>query len=215
MTNERTQMGATPPVAKTTSVRETKKSVPFKDAFRLQESFTAAGRAQGPRVARCAAAGASEFRPPDAPWFPRHVSCGRELCVRANESRRPDPRDIVSGAQLVWRQPGRNACAPSQPAAATVRLLCRSHDRYLRRILFDGRPGDFRLCRLEDCARNVRRLPDAFGRRCIWRPTRWELFNSRSQNLAPRKSGSCWRSEMWRCGFIRMRESLRFVLPHL
>jgi archaetidylinositol phosphate synthase len=41
MTNERTQMAATPPVAKTVSVRETKKSVPFKDAFRFQGSFTA------------------------------------------------------------------------------------------------------------------------------------------------------------------------------
>jgi archaetidylinositol phosphate synthase len=34
-------MGATPPAAKTTSVRETKKTVPFKDAFRFQKSFTA------------------------------------------------------------------------------------------------------------------------------------------------------------------------------
>jgi archaetidylinositol phosphate synthase len=41
MTNERTQMGATSPAAKTVSVRETKKSVPFKDAFRFQESLTA------------------------------------------------------------------------------------------------------------------------------------------------------------------------------
>jgi archaetidylinositol phosphate synthase len=41
MTSEGTRMGAKPAAAKTTSVRETKKSVPFKDAFRFQESFTA------------------------------------------------------------------------------------------------------------------------------------------------------------------------------
>jgi phosphatidylglycerophosphate synthase len=41
MTNEGTQIGATPPAAKTVSVREAKISVPFKDAFRFQESFTA------------------------------------------------------------------------------------------------------------------------------------------------------------------------------
>src|SRR5271169_4882245 len=42
MNNEGTQMTATPPAASKVSVREAKKSVPFKDAFRLQESFTAA-----------------------------------------------------------------------------------------------------------------------------------------------------------------------------
>jgi archaetidylinositol phosphate synthase len=42
MTDEGTQMAAAPPAATTVSVREAKKSVPFKDAFRLQESFTAA-----------------------------------------------------------------------------------------------------------------------------------------------------------------------------
>jgi archaetidylinositol phosphate synthase len=41
MTNEGTHMEATPPAAKTVSVRETKESVPFKDAVRFQESFTA------------------------------------------------------------------------------------------------------------------------------------------------------------------------------
>jgi archaetidylinositol phosphate synthase len=42
MTDEGTQMVVTSPYAKMIPVRETKKSVPFKDAFRLQESFTAA-----------------------------------------------------------------------------------------------------------------------------------------------------------------------------
>jgi archaetidylinositol phosphate synthase len=41
VTDEKTQMDATPPAAKTVSVRETKKSVPFKDALRFQQSFTA------------------------------------------------------------------------------------------------------------------------------------------------------------------------------
>ena len=41
MKNEGTQITGTPPATKTVSVRETKKSVPFKDAFRFQESFTA------------------------------------------------------------------------------------------------------------------------------------------------------------------------------
>ncbi len=40
MTNEGTQMVVTSPYAKTIPGRESKKSVPFKDAFRLQESFT-------------------------------------------------------------------------------------------------------------------------------------------------------------------------------
>ena len=42
MTDEGTQMAATLLAEKKIPVRETKKSVPFKDAFRLQESFTAA-----------------------------------------------------------------------------------------------------------------------------------------------------------------------------
>jgi archaetidylinositol phosphate synthase len=42
MTDEGTQMVVTSPYAKMIPVRETKESVPFKDAFRLQESFTAA-----------------------------------------------------------------------------------------------------------------------------------------------------------------------------
>jgi archaetidylinositol phosphate synthase len=41
MKNEGAQMTATPPAASKVSVREAKKSVPFKDAFRFQESFTA------------------------------------------------------------------------------------------------------------------------------------------------------------------------------
>ena len=41
MTDEGTPMVATSLAAKTIPVRETRKSVPFKDAFRLQESFTA------------------------------------------------------------------------------------------------------------------------------------------------------------------------------
>jgi archaetidylinositol phosphate synthase len=41
VTDERTQMDAIPPAAKTVSVREPKKSIPFKDAFRIQEGFTA------------------------------------------------------------------------------------------------------------------------------------------------------------------------------
>jgi archaetidylinositol phosphate synthase len=42
MTDEGTQMAATSLAGKKIPVRENKKSVPFKDAFRLQESFTAA-----------------------------------------------------------------------------------------------------------------------------------------------------------------------------
>src|SRR6202049_1731032 len=42
MTDEGTQMAATLLAEKKIPVREDKKSVPFKDAFRLQESFTAA-----------------------------------------------------------------------------------------------------------------------------------------------------------------------------
>ena len=42
MTDEGTQMVVTLPYGKKIPVRENKKSVPFKDAFRLQESFTAA-----------------------------------------------------------------------------------------------------------------------------------------------------------------------------
>jgi archaetidylinositol phosphate synthase len=42
LTNERVQVFATPHRANKIPVRKTKKSVPFKDAFRLQRSFTAA-----------------------------------------------------------------------------------------------------------------------------------------------------------------------------
>ena len=42
MTNEGTQMVVASPYPKAIPVRENKKSVPFKDAFRLQQSFTAA-----------------------------------------------------------------------------------------------------------------------------------------------------------------------------
>jgi archaetidylinositol phosphate synthase len=41
MKNEGTQITGTPPATKTVSVPVTKKSVPFKDALRFQESFTA------------------------------------------------------------------------------------------------------------------------------------------------------------------------------
>jgi archaetidylinositol phosphate synthase len=41
MTDERTRMTAAPQAARKVSVRERKKSAPFKDAFRFQESFTA------------------------------------------------------------------------------------------------------------------------------------------------------------------------------
>jgi len=129
MTDEGTQMAVALPAAKTFSDFEKKKSISFKNALRLQESFTSAAERKA------------------LAW----------LAMRLG----PYPGHIFSCAQLVWRQPGRNAGTPSQQAAAPLRFLRRSHDRYLWRAISDGWHGALGLYRLENRAGHVRGLSDA------------------------------------------------------
>src|SRR5215469_1067145 len=65
----------------------------------------------------------------DGNWLPRSSDGRGELCHGALSRLLAADGDRVSGSQLVWRQPGRDAGASSPAATAALWVLRRPHDR--------------------------------------------------------------------------------------
>src|SRR5688500_14263172 len=102
-----------------------------------------------------------EFGSPVAPRTRVYVPGRRWLRVEQTESADVARREHLHISQLVWRQFGWDPRAIPRQAAATVRLLCGPHHRYLRHDVSDFWSGSVRLHDRASCCCDVNRLLDA------------------------------------------------------
>src|SRR5579883_1185665 len=90
-------------------------------------------------------AAADQFRSFDASGVYRNGPGGSLLCLFKTVSTGIDRGRGLSRTELARGQPGWNTRSGSEPATATLWILCRSCRRCVRRIVSDRRPWPFRI----------------------------------------------------------------------